>query len=149
MATSSGSRPGEVGALGKVTSGRRGKDGVILLPADQQCVGQRRKLGFAGVVSIAIALTPRGEMAGDPDVMIAGLPERTRDGAAIDALIDDAIFETFESLPPGKRRDADVVSTRDRTRGAQLGQRRLGQEAASACAGGRGLSPAKSIMIGS
>jgi ribonuclease J len=103
--------PGEVCALGKVTSGRRARDGAILLPADQQCVGQRRKLSFAGVVSIAIALTPKGEMAGDPDVMIAGLPERTREGAAIDALIDDAIFEAFESLPPGKRRDADVVST--------------------------------------
>ena len=102
--------PGEVRALGKVTSGRRARDGVILLPADQQCVGQRRRLSFAGVVSIAIALTARGEMAGDPDVMIAGLPERTREGAAIDALIDDAIFEAFESLPPGKRRDADVVS---------------------------------------
>ena len=103
--------PGEVCALGKVTSGRRARDGVILLPADQQCVGQRRRLSFAGVVSIAVALTARGEMAGDPDVMIAGLPERTREGAAIDALIDDAIFEAFESLPPGKRRDADVVST--------------------------------------
>jgi len=103
--------PGEVCALGKVTSGRRAKDGAILLPADQQCVGQRRRLSFAGVVSIAIALTPKGEMAGDPDVMIAGLPERTREGGAIDALIDDAIFEAFESLPPGKRRDADVVST--------------------------------------
>ena len=102
--------PGEVRALGKVTSGRRAKDGAILLPADQECVRQRRRLSFAGVVSIAIALTSRGEMAGDPDVMIAGLPERTREGAAIDALIDDAIFEAFESLPPGKRRDADVVS---------------------------------------
>jgi ribonuclease J len=103
--------PGDVSAIGKVASGRRLKDGAILLPADQECVGQRRRLAFAGVVSIALALTPRGEMAGDPDVMIAGLPERTGEGAAIDALIDDAIFEAFESLPPGKRRDADVVST--------------------------------------
>ncbi len=103
--------PGNVATLGKVASGRRLRDGAILLPRDQECVGQRRRLSFAGVVSIAIALTARGEMAGDPDVMIAGLPERTREGAAIDALIDDAIFEAFESLPPGKRRDADVVST--------------------------------------
>ncbi len=103
--------PDEVRALGKVASGRRVKDGAILLPADQECVGQRRRLGFAGVVSIALALTPRGEMAGDPDVMIAGLPDRTREGAAIDALIDDAIFQAFESLPPGKRRDPDVVSS--------------------------------------
>ena len=102
--------PGEVSVSGKVTSGRRAKDGAILL-SGQESVRQRRRLSFAGVVSIAIALTPRGEMAGDPDVMIAGLPERTREGAAIDALIDDAIFEAFESLPPGKRRDAEVVST--------------------------------------
>jgi ribonuclease J len=85
--------PGEVGVSGKVTSGRRAKDGAILLPPDQESVRQRRRLSFAGVVSIA------------------GLPERTREGAAIDALIDDAIFEAFESLPPGKRRDAEVVST--------------------------------------
>jgi ribonuclease J len=103
--------PGDVSSIGKVASGRRLKDGTILLPADQESVGQRRRLAFAGVVSVAIALTPRGEMAGDPDVMIAGLPERTREGGAIDALIDDAIFEAFEALPPGKRRDPDVVSS--------------------------------------
>ena len=63
------------------------------------------KLSFAGVVSIALALTPKGDMAGDPDVMIAGLPERTREGAAMDEIIDAAMFETFDSLPRGKRRD--------------------------------------------
>ena len=103
--------PGDVSASGSVASGRRLKDGAIFLPADQESVGQRRRLAFAGVVSVALALTPKGEMAGDPDVMIAGLPERTREGAAIDALIDDAIFEAFEGLPPGKRRDPDVVSS--------------------------------------
>ena len=90
--------------------GKRLKDGEILLPADQDCVAQRRRLSFAGVVSIAVALTPQGEMAGDPDVMIAGLPERTRDGAGFDEIIDGAIFESFEGLPRGKRRDPDVLS---------------------------------------
>ncbi len=103
--------PGELSTIGKVDHGRRLKDGDILLPAGQECVGQRRRLSFAGVVSIAIALTPKGEMAGDPDVMIAGLPERTRDGAAFDGIIDAAIFETFESLPRGKRRDPDALSS--------------------------------------
>ena len=103
--------PGDAATLGKVGGGKRMKDGEILLPADQECVAQRRRLSFAGVVSIALALTPKGELAGDPDVMIAGLPERTREGAAIDALIDAAIFETFESLPRGKRRDPDFLST--------------------------------------
>jgi ribonuclease J len=103
--------PGDVAALGKVASGRRLKDGIILLPPEQQCVGQRRRLSFAGVVSIAVALTPTGEMAGDPDVIIAGLPERTREGVGFDEIIDAAIFEAFGSLPPAKRRDPDVVSS--------------------------------------
>jgi ribonuclease J len=43
--------------------------------------------------------------------LIAGLPQSTREGAGFDALIDAAIFETIESLPRAKRRDADFVST--------------------------------------
>jgi ribonuclease J len=103
--------PGRLETIGKIAHGRRLKDGEILLPAQQECVGERRRLSFAGVVSIAVALTPKGEMAGDPDVMIAGLPERSRDGAGFDEIIDAAIFESFENLPRGKRRDADAVSS--------------------------------------
>ena len=101
---------GDAGVIGRVDHGRLFKDGEILLPTGDDCVGERRKLAFAGVVSIAIALTPKGEMAGDPDVLIAGLPKATRLGVGLDAIIDAAIFETFESLPRGKRRDADFVS---------------------------------------
>ena len=103
--------PGDVSTIGKIGGGRRMKDGEILLPAEQDCIAQRRRLSFAGVVSIAIALTPNGEMAGDPDVMIAGLPERTRDGAGFDGIIDGAIFDTFEGLPRGKRRDPEFLSS--------------------------------------
>ena len=101
---------GDAGVVGRIDHGRLFKDGEILLPTGDDCVGERRKLAFAGVVSIAIALTPKGEMAGDPDVLIAGLPKATRLGVGLDAIIDAAIFETFESLPRGKRRDADFVS---------------------------------------
>ena len=103
--------PGPAATVGKINVGRRMKDGDVLLPADQECVAQRRRLSFSGVVSIAIALTPKGEMAGDPDVMIAGLPERARSGAAFDEIIDAAIFETFDGLPRGKRRDPTFLST--------------------------------------
>jgi ribonuclease J len=101
---------GDAKVVGRVDHGRLYKDGDILLPKDDDCVGQRRKLSFAGVVSIAIALTAKGEMAGDPDVLIAGLPRTTRQGAGLDEIVDAAIFETFENLPRGKRRDADFVS---------------------------------------
>jgi ribonuclease J len=102
---------GEAGIVGQVDHGRLYKDGDIVLAANDDCVAMRRKLSFSGVVSIALALSAKGDLSGDPDVMIAGLPNRTRNGAGMDDLIDAAIFETFESLPRGKRRDADAVST--------------------------------------
>jgi ribonuclease J len=102
---------GEARVLGRIDNGRLMKDGAILLRPGDESVAQRRKLAFAGVVSIGLALTAKGEMAGDPDVLIAGLPQATREGAGVDALIDSAIFESFESLPRGKRRDADSVGS--------------------------------------
>ena len=102
---------GEAGVVGQLPHGRRFKDGDILVGSDEPCVGERRKLAFAGLVSIAMALTEKGEMAGDPDVLFTGLPLRSREGAGVDAIIDTAIFETFETLPRAKRRDPDAVAT--------------------------------------
>jgi ribonuclease J len=102
---------GEAGIVGQVDHGRLYKDGDILLPTGDDCIAQRRRLSFSGVVSIALALSPKGDLSGDPDVMIAGLPTRTRAGGGMDEVVDAAIFETFENLPRGKRRDADAVST--------------------------------------
>ena len=67
--------------------------------------------GSLTLLSIALALSAKGDLSGDPDVMIAGLPSRTRAGAGMDEVVDSAIFEPFENLPRGKRRDADAVST--------------------------------------
>ena len=101
---------GDARVVGEVPHGRRYVDGAILIDSEETCIAERRKLGFAGVVSIAMAITSKGDMAGDPDVLFSGLPRATREGAGVDALIDAAIFETFESLPRGKRRDPDAVA---------------------------------------
>jgi ribonuclease J len=58
-----------------------------------------------------LAVTAKGDLAGVPDVVTAGIPARARDGAAIDTIVDDALFQTFDHLPRQKRRDADIVST--------------------------------------
>ncbi len=102
---------GSAGLVDRVNVGRRYRDGEILLPTGAECVAERRRLAFAGVVSIAMALSDKGDLVGDPDVMIAGLPQNTRDGAGLDAIVDAAIFETIESLPRAKRRDPDFVSS--------------------------------------
>ena len=103
--------PGVPGIIDQVPHGRVYKDGDIVLAPDDDAIRVRRGLAFAGVISVGIAMTSKGELAGDPDVVIAGLPGRTRDGKAMDALIDRSIFETLDSLPRNVRRNADSVST--------------------------------------
>src|SRR5579863_687975 len=46
---------GEAGIIGQVDHGRSYKDGEILVQAGDDCIAQRRRLSFAGVVSIALA----------------------------------------------------------------------------------------------
>jgi ribonuclease J len=103
--------PGKPGIVGKVPNGRLCKDGNSLISVSDEALRTRQKLAVSGIVTIALAVTAKGELAGVPDVVTAGIPARTGGGAAIDSVVDDALFQTFDQLPRPKRRDADVVST--------------------------------------
>ena len=100
----------KAGIVGEIETGRLFKDGEIVLQPGDECIAQRRRLSFAGMISIAIAVSGKGELAGDPDVLIAGLPDKARGGRGMDEIVDTTIFETFDNLPRGKRRDPDVLS---------------------------------------
>jgi len=100
----------DVGIVDEIDAGRLYKDGAIVLGAGDGCIAERRRLSFAGVVSVALAVTSKGDLAGDPDVLMAGLPKSNRDGVGFDEIVDAAVFETFDNMPRQKRRDADVVS---------------------------------------
>lgn len=102
--------PGTPGIIGRAPSGRLCKDGTSLVSDADETLKVRQKLASSGIVTIALAITPKGDLAGVPDVVTAGIPPRTGDGAAIDAIVDDALFQTFDHLPRAKRRDADTVS---------------------------------------
>lgn len=103
--------PGEPGVVGEAAHGRLFKDGNILVKTEDESVRERQSLAFGGVVTIALAVKSNGDMAGTPDVVTNGLPARTKSGEAMDALVDATMFETFDNLPRGRRRDADTVST--------------------------------------
>ncbi|HXW70774.1 MAG TPA: ribonuclease J [Methylocella sp.] len=102
--------PGTPSIIGEAPSGRLCKDGDSLVPAEDDTLRTRQKLAVCGIVTIALAITPKGDLAGVPDVLMAGMPARTRNGEAIDRIVDDALFQTFDHLPRPKRRDADIVS---------------------------------------
>jgi ribonuclease J len=103
--------PGVPGIIDQVTSGRLCKDGNTLVPVNDEGLQTRQKLAFSGIVTVALAVTAKGDLAGVPDVVTAGMPAKTREGVAFDSIVDDALFQTFDNLPRQKRRDANVVST--------------------------------------
>jgi ribonuclease J len=100
--------PGPAEIVDQFQSGRLYKDGRLLISAADRVVPERKKLGFAGVVSVALALGRKGELADDPVVEFSGLPEQAGGRAMFD-LIVDAVHDGFESLPKPRRRDPDAV----------------------------------------
>src|SRR5665213_652335 len=98
------------GIIDEVPSGRLYKDGSLLVEADARTVADRKRLSIAGAVSIALALTDKGQLAADPELDLIGIPERDRDGGLMQEAVADAILQTFESLPRKRRGDPDAVA---------------------------------------
>jgi ribonuclease J len=102
--------PGAPGLIDEAPHGRLYTDGNIIVSSDDEALSQRNKLAFAGVISVGLAMTSKGDVAGDPDVVMAGVPARTREGKSMDQIVDRAIFDTLDTMPKPRRRDADAVS---------------------------------------
>ncbi|MGB8043044.1 MAG: ribonuclease J, partial [Pseudolabrys sp.] len=100
----------QVRTIDEVPAGRIYKDGILLVDADTRTVADRKRLSFAGAVSVAIAITDKGELVDDPSLDLIGIPERDRDGESMYEAVQDALIETFESLPRGRRRDPESVA---------------------------------------
>ena len=101
--------PGVPGKIDEVPAGRMYKDGSLLVSAEERTVADRRRLGFAGVVSVALAVSARGELIGDPAVTLTGIPEADALGHRIEDIAYDAAVEAFESMPRPRRRDPEAV----------------------------------------
>jgi len=102
--------PGPAGIVDEVPAARLYKDGNLIVEAASRTVLERRRLSFAGIISIAIAMTERGELATDPEVELRGVPEANAKGDAMLQIAHRAALETFENLPRARRRDPDAVA---------------------------------------
>ena len=131
--------PGPPGIVGEVPSGRLCKDGNSLIPFGDEALKIRQRLAVSGIVTIALAVTAKGDLAGVPDVVTAGIPARARDGAAIDTIVDDALFQTFDQFAPAKAARRGYCLHRDRKSGAQRHRGGMGQAARRPCSGRRGV----------
>jgi ribonuclease J len=102
--------PGPATIADELPQGRLYRDGRLIVDAEQRTVPDRRRLGFVGVVSVALALDSKGTLAGEPAIDSIGVPELTMDGRQFDDVVHEAAVETIESLPRVRRRDPDSVA---------------------------------------
>jgi ribonuclease J len=110
--------------IDKVPSGRLYKDGSLLIDAESRSVAARRRLSYAGIVSVALALGDKGLLVADPEIELVGIPETDAGGASMAEIVRDAVEQAFDSMPKPRRRDPDSVAeaVRRAVRGA-IGQR--------------------------
>jgi ribonuclease J len=101
--------PGDPGIIDELPAGRLYKDGTILEDSKSRAVVERRKMGYAGCVFVAVAMTEKGELADDPEVDLIGIPEKNAAGEELDDIVFDVVVSTVEGLPRARRRDPDAV----------------------------------------
>jgi ribonuclease J len=101
--------PGRPEVVDEVPSGRLYKDGALLIEAEARTVADRKRLGFAGLVSVALVVNDKGVMLANPEVALLGIPDKTADGVPMSEIAYEAVVDTFETLPKPRRRDPDSI----------------------------------------
>jgi ribonuclease J len=101
--------PGPAEVIDDAPHGRIFKDGKLIGDFDEMGVGDRRKLSFAGHVSVNVLLDSRYDFLGDPDLVSFGLPEFDDEGEDMDDGLYDAVLGAVESIPRARRKDLDMV----------------------------------------
>ncbi len=97
--------PGPAQVIDQVGAARVYQDGLLYVHEESRTVADRRKLAFAGIVSVAIAMSGRGDIVGDPWIDMTGLPEEYAPKRAMQDLVADAVDDAIVSLPKARRKD--------------------------------------------
>ncbi|KQV43275.1 MULTISPECIES: ribonuclease J [unclassified Rhizobium] len=101
--------PGAPEVIGEAPHGRIYKDGDLIGDFDEMGIGERRKLSFAGHVTVSVLLDERYDFTDDPEVVTIGLPEFDDEGESMEDTLYDAVLGAVESIPRGKRKDLGMV----------------------------------------
>jgi ribonuclease J len=78
--------PGEPKKIDEVRVGQLVLDGDVILPANGATVNERRRIGYGGLITVAVPVGEEGELAGTPLIRPFGVPvEEDRDDFIADA----------------------------------------------------------------
>jgi ribonuclease J len=89
--------------------GRLYRDGNLIVPDADGPVKARRKLSFAGIAVVSMVVSRRGEILGEPGLVLEGVPAANKRGDSMRELVLDAIDGTLRSIPPKRRADHGMV----------------------------------------
>jgi ribonuclease J len=101
--------PGPAAIVGEVESGVVHVDGRLLVPGREGPARHRRKLSFAGIAVVSVAIDTRGEIIGNPEIVLDGIPQEDMEGIAIRERLLDAIDQALGAMPRARRRDDAAV----------------------------------------
>jgi ribonuclease J len=101
--------PGPAQVIDDAPHGRVFKDGKLIGDFEEMGIGDRRKLSFAGHVSVNVLLDSRFDFLSDPDVVAFGMPEVDYEGEDMEDTLYDAVLNAIESIPRARRKDLDML----------------------------------------
>jgi ribonuclease J len=102
--------PAPAALIDDVPTGRLYRDGAIITRAEDGQVRERRKLSFAGSVSVSLVLSDKGALLADPEVALSGIPTTDTQGTSFETIAREAAIGTIESIPRPRRKDQALVS---------------------------------------
>lgn len=101
--------PGQAAVIDEAPVGRLYRDGNLIVPDVEGPVKARRKLSFVGIAVVSLVISRRGDVLGEPGLVLEGIPAADADGEAMREVVFDAIDGTFRSIPPKRRSDLAML----------------------------------------
>jgi ribonuclease J len=98
--------------VGVARVGRLVLDGDVILPADGSTINERRKMGVNGLITVALAVDPSGQLLGDPLVRPFGIPVEEDRGDFLADATDTAARAYSPGAPEEKMREAVRLAVR-------------------------------------
>jgi len=92
-------------------SGRLHQDGTAIVSSLDEGLRLRRKMAYAGHVSVSLVVDQRGRIVSGPEPRISGFPEG-KNGEILDVLLDiveDAAMEAYDDLSQRALKDEELI----------------------------------------
>ena len=100
---------GAVKSWDEYLGGRLYKDGALVGTFEEMGIQERRKLSFVGHISVAITVNKKGEVLGQPQMALAGIPDRDGQDRLFLEIVEKGIFGALKGMPAKKRKDVDLL----------------------------------------